>query len=262
MRPAFRPLTFNAVCLYLLAYLLTIVLHEGGHAAMALALGDHPVLYNTSVRTTSAHLTNFDHVLIAAAGPLLSLVQGLALLGWLHRHRPQGTGGLFRLYLGLFGLLNFLGYLLVAPFVAGGDTGQIVVRLHLPAAAVWVVATLALVVLVWAVGRTGPLLLGLLPTAEQARPELRTAGLRALLLWPWLLGSGVLVLLALPAPHPAVVANMFMSTMVLRSAYRMAQQAPVQPTEALELPRPQWLLLAGLVLAAIGFRLLALGVAL
>lgn len=261
MRPAFRPLAFNAVCLYLLAYLLTIVLHESGHATMALALGDHPVLYSTSVRTTSPHLSNLDHVLIAAAGPLLSLVQGLALLGWLHRRRPQGAGGFFGLYLGLFGLLNFLGYLMIAPVVAEGDTGQIVARLHLPAAAVWAVAALALVAIVWAVGRTGPLLLGLLPAAAQAH-EQRLAGLRALLLWPWLLGSGVLVLLALPAPQPAVVANMFMTTMALRSAYRTARQAPVQPTTALELPRPQWLLLAGLVLAAIGFRLLARGVAL
>lgn len=262
MRLAFRALAFNASCLYISAYLLTIVLHESGHAAMALALGDHPVFFSTSVRTTSAHLTNLDHVLVAAAGPVLSLVQGLLLLGWLHRQRPRSTGGLFGLYMGLFGLINFLGYLCIAPFVTGADTGQIVARLHVPAGAVWAVAALALGALVLAVERTGPLLLGLLPATEQASLEARTAGLRALLLWPWLLGSVVLVLLALPAPHPAVVANMFMSTMVLRSAYRTAQQAPVQLIGALGLPRPQWLLLGALVLAAIGFRLLALGVAL
>ncbi|NML65752.1 hypothetical protein HHL22_11095 [Hymenobacter sp. RP-2-7] len=259
---ATRALAFNAVCLYVIAYLLTIVLHEGGHAAMALALGDHPVLYSTSVRTTSAHLTNLDHVLIAAAGPVLSLGQGLLLLGWLRQRRPRSSWGLFGLYMGLFGLINFLGYLLIAPFVAGGDTGQIVARLHVPAAAVWVVAALALATLVLAIGRTGPLLLGVLPVAEQASPEARTGGLRALVLWPWLLGSVALVLLALPAPHPAVVANMVMSPMVLRRAYATGQRAPVQPTGALGLPRPQWLLGAVLVLVAIGFRWLALGVAL
>lgn len=73
MRPAIRPLAFNAVCLYNLAYLLTTVLHEGAHAAMSLALGDHPLLYSTSVRNTVATLSNADHVLIAVAGPVFSL---------------------------------------------------------------------------------------------------------------------------------------------------------------------------------------------
>lgn len=78
------------------------------------------------------------------------------------------------------------------------------------------VAVLALVLLSWAVGRTGAWWLGLLPAAAQADPAARTAGLRALLLWPWLVGSVGLVLLALPAPHPAVIANIVLPAMTLR----------------------------------------------
>lgn len=262
MQPAYRALAFNAICLYILAYLLTIVLHEGGHAAMALALGDHPVLYNTSVRTVSPLLTRLDHVAVAAAGPVFSLLQGLLLLGWLRRHRPTGPAGLLVLYLGAFGLINFLGYLMIAPLVAGGDTGQIVALLQVPVGVRWLVAVLALGALVVAIGRTGPLFLGVLPATMQASPDARTSGLRALLLWPWLLGSVVLVLLALPAPHPAVVANMFMSPLVLRRAYAVAQRAPEQPDGGLGLLRPQWLLAVALALAALGFRLLGHGVAL
>lgn len=261
MRPDFRALAFNAVCLYILAYLLTIVLHEGAHAAMALALGDHPVLYSTSVRTTLPSLTTTDHVLIAAAGPVFSLGQGLVLLGWLRARQPTGVAGLLVLLLAAFGLMNFLGYVLIAPVVAGGDSGQIVARLHVPVVARWVAAALALGLLLLAIAATGRWWLGLLPPAAQADPAARSAGLQALL-WPWLLGSVGLVLLSLPAPHPAVIANMVMPPMVLRRAYAVAQRAPVQPAGAAALLHFRWGLAVAVGLAAVGFRMLAQGVAL
>ncbi|RZK51091.1 MAG: hypothetical protein EOO59_15510, partial [Hymenobacter sp.] len=226
MQPATRRLALTAILLYIAAYLLTIVLHELAHAVMALALGDHPVLYNTSVQNTNQQLSNTAHVLIAAAGPVFSLLQGLALLPLVRRSQATSPGGLFWLYMSVFGLINFFGYLLIAPLVTGGDTGQIVARLHVPAAVQWVVAAGSLGCLSWLISSTAPLFLRHLPAEVQATPALRTSGMRALLLWPWLLGSVVLVLLALPAPHPAIVANMFMSPMVLSRAYRRALAGP------------------------------------
>jgi hypothetical protein len=43
----YRALAFNAIFLYLTAYLATIILHESGHALMSLALGGaaHPLQY-------------------------------------------------------------------------------------------------------------------------------------------------------------------------------------------------------------------------
>lgn len=266
MLSAPRSLALNAICLYIAAYLLTIMVHEMGHAAMALVLGDHPVLYNTSVTNTSKLLSNTAHVLIAAAGPLVSLAQGLALLA-LARRRPAGPGPLFILYLGVFGLINFLGYLMIAPLVKGGDTGQIVARLHVPTGATWAMAVLALLVLLKTIGGTGPLFARLLPTAARADDAQKAVGLKALILWPWLVGSVVLVLLALPAPHPAIVANMFMSPMVLRRAYAVAAKAPAgAPTAADDAPaaleQPQWLMALAAIVMALIFRALGHGVAL
>jgi hypothetical protein len=261
MQPATRRLACTAFLLYIAAYLLTIVLHELAHATMALALGDQPILYNTSVQNTNPRLSNAAHVLIAAAGPVFSLLQGVTLLPLLRRGRGAGAGSLFWLYMCVFGLINFFGYLLIAPLVAGGDTGQIVARLHVPVAAQWAVAVASLLSLGLLIGSTAPLFLRHLPTEMQAAPAARTEGMRALLLWPWLVGSVVLVLLALPAPHPAIVANMFMSPMVLRRAYRLALTGPAVATPAAEVRQWPWGLALMVLVVAVGFRLLGHGLA-
>lgn len=264
MKPAPRALILNASCLYITAYLATIVLHEIGHAVVSLALGGRPVLYNTSVQNTNHLLPAAALVLIAAAGPVVSLLQGLALLALLRRRPPAGPWGLFWLYAGVFGVINFFGYLLITPLVKGGDTGQLAALLHVPTAVQWVVALLSLYLLIKLIGSTAPLFLRLLPTEAQAHLPARVAGLRGLILWPWLAGSVVLVLLALPAPHPAVIANMFMSPLVLRRAYANALAASAVPAAAaapVGLLRAQWLPALACVGGAILFKLLGQGVA-
>lgn len=260
MQPATRHLALSAICLYIAAYLLTIVLHEVGHAVMALALGDHPILYNTSVSNTNKLLSGTALVLIAAAGPVVSLLQGTVLLLLLRRGRSAGPSDLFWLYMSVFGLINFFGYLMITPLAKGADTGQIVALLHVPAAVQWAVAAGSLGCLVLLMASTAPLFLRQLPAAVQADSAAKTSGMRALLLWPWLVGSVVLVLLALPAPHPAVVANMFMSPMVLSRAYRRALGSPVVATTATTQLRSPWALGLAVLVLAVGFRLLGRGI--
>jgi hypothetical protein len=261
MHPAPRQPALTAICLYIAAYLLTIVLHEMGHAVMALAVGDHPILYNTSVSNTNKLLSSTAHVLIAAAGPVLSLLQGATLLLLLRRSKRVGPGALFWLYMSVFGLINFFGYLMLMPLAKGADTGQIAALLHVPAAVQWVVAAGSLGSLLLLMGSTAPLFLRQLPAAVQADPAAKTSGMRTLLLWPWLVGSMVLVLLALPAPHPAVVANMFMSPMVLSRAYRQALAGPVVPTTATTQLKLPWALSLAVLVLAVGFKLLGRGIA-
>jgi hypothetical protein len=57
MHPAPRQPALTAICLYIAAYLLTIVLHEMGHAVMALAVGDHPILFLTPISCSLARRT-------------------------------------------------------------------------------------------------------------------------------------------------------------------------------------------------------------
>lgn len=258
---ASRHLALNAICLYVAAYLVTILLHELGHAITSWLLGGQPILYNTSVQNTTPNLSAATLVRIAMAGPLVSLGQGLGLLAYVHQtHRP-GIGRLFLLYLGIFGLMNFLGYLMIAPLVPGGDTGQVVALLHVPHWVQWATALLALVLLRKMIGATGPLFLILLPTAMQADADARSQGLRALLLWPWVVGSLVLVLLATPAPQLVILLNIPLSSMVLWAALRTGQRHPAGQAPASSLLQTQWMPALTMVVLALLFRYLGRGVA-
>ena len=97
-----------------MAFLLTTLVHELGHALTSKLLGGQPVLYNTHVENLNEHLPMGREVAIALAGPLLSLVQGLGFLAWAWRQRWAGDAALWRLYLGVFGIVNFLSYLLIS----------------------------------------------------------------------------------------------------------------------------------------------------
>lgn len=258
-----RRLAFTATCLYVAAYLLTILVHELGHAFTSWSLGGHPVLHNTSVDTLNqAALPVATLVRITAAGPLVSLGQGLALLWLAHRTRATGALPLFGLYLGVFGVINFLGYLMISPLVPGGDTGQLVALLHVPVGVQWAIAAGALVLLMRIIRGTGPLFLRQLAAPAQHEATPRQAGLQALLLWPWAVGSAILVLLAVPAPQVSILLNLPMSSLVLFGVYRAGLRSPAQPQAA----APAWwqaswlpLLAAGLL--ALVFRLLGPGVA-
>jgi hypothetical protein len=259
-----RRLAFTATCLYVAAYLLTIMVHELGHALTSWSLGGQPVLHNTSVDTLNhAALPVATLVRITAAGPLVSLAQGLTLLWHAHRTRATGAGALFGLYLGVFGVINFLGYLMISPLVPGGDTGQLVALLHVPAGVQWATAALALVLLMRLIRGTGPLFVQQLAAPAQHEAGARQAGLQALLLWPWAVGSAVLVLLAVPAPQLSILLNLPMSSLVLFGAYRAGQRQPAPALAA----APAWWQASWLPLLAAGglallFRLLGPGITL
>jgi hypothetical protein len=251
----------TAVALYTTAFLLTAMAHELAHALVSKSLGGQPVLYHSSVRSLAPNLTDRMQLAIAAAGPLLSLVQGLVFLGLARRREGNGNAALLGLYLGLFGMINFLGYVFTGPFVPYGDLGKVEALLHLPTGLTLAAALLAMVVLGLVVARTGPLFLRFGPgLSRPGRGQL----LLALVALPWLLGAGLITGLSWPAPTLLSLIYPPMSSMVLGAAYGRAIRQPY-PTEA---AMPAALLpalqlgpaLLGLAVAAIIFRLLATGV--
>jgi hypothetical protein len=254
-----------ATATYTAAFLLTVLLHELGHALVSKALGGQPVLHHTFVENRTSPLAPRTEVAIALAGPLLSLTQGVLCLQAAARRADTGLAALFGLYLGLFGLLNFLGYLLTGPFVAYGDIGRAEALLQLPTWATWLVAAAAAVSLHGLVGRTGPLFLRFGPgLARPARGRL----LQALIALPWLLGSLLLTLLSWPWPTLLSVLYPPLSSMALGAAYGRAMRQAYPVAEAAPNRSPLWPtrhgwkpLLALLVLAGI-YRALVGGVAL
>ena len=249
---------------YTAAFLCTTLVHELGHATVSKLLGGQPVLYNTSVNNLNEHLPVGHQVAIALAGPLLSLVQGLVFLAWAWHRRGAGDAALWRLYLGVFGIINFLGYLLIGPLVPYGDIGQVEALWHWPTWATVGLAVIAGVGVQFAVARTAPLFLDQGP-AGLARPA-RGRLMRALVVLPWLLGSGLITALSWPPPTLISLLYPILSSMVLGTAWGRAMRQPYSPNSAVA---P--VLLSGLhlgwalaALAAVGtvFRLLAPGVAL
>ncbi|WP_125916912.1 hypothetical protein [Hymenobacter coccineus] len=82
--------------MYTAAFLATVLLHELAHALTALAVGVHPTLFNSHVDAPPAGPR--PEILIALAGPVFSLAQGVAALVLAARGRSTGPGP----YLGCF----------------------------------------------------------------------------------------------------------------------------------------------------------------
>ncbi|UOQ66878.1 hypothetical protein [Hymenobacter volaticus] len=223
-------LTLNATCVYIAAFLLTELLHELAHALMALALGGQPVLYNSSVRNLDS-LSDSKQVLVALAGPIFSLLQGLVVLVFVRRSQATGPAALFALFFGAFGLINFLGYLMITPFVPYGDLGQVAAIWHLPMSLLLGVAVAAVIILTASIRRMAPLFMRFVP-AEVATPATRAAKgrmLRALIAWPWLIGSVLITFLSWPLPTFASFLVAPMSSMVLGAAWGAAMRQPELP---------------------------------
>ena len=113
----------STVC-YVLAFLLTTVLHEFGHAIVGALLGSSAVLHHNYVEHLDREILPVMHqAWIACAGPLVSLAQGLLLLLVVRRRSGGGLFNLFLLWCMLLGFGNFLGYLMTGPFFSAGDIG-------------------------------------------------------------------------------------------------------------------------------------------
>ena len=261
-----RRLATVAVCVYTAAFLVTVLLHEVAHALAALAVGIHPTLFNSHVDTPPAG--PWREILIALAGPVFSLVQCLVGLVLAVRGRGTGAKALFGLFLGVFGTINFLGYVMTGPVVDYGDVCQAEKLLGVPIAAAVISAVAAAVVAVLVVRRTAPLFMRFVPTAGPgATPAEVKAQKRRylwpLLGWPWLLGSILITVLGWPLSNFLSVIYPPMSSMVLGVAFGAAVRRPAllrTPTTPAVLRTWLWGPVLALSIMAIVFRLLSAGV--
>ncbi len=196
----YRRALLQSTLAYVAAMTATVLWHELGHGVTARALGYHPVVYSGHEEDPATNPT--DSILIAAAGPLLSLVTGIGLLVVVRTRRPGlRPGPLVLAWLGLLGVETFAGYLLTAPFFRGGDVGLILDRLNAPfpvAVLVAVVGAIATVgVAAVAVGVFARLMPGVPGRPTDLRLFLRQVGVL-----PWLIGVVLLNVAALPLDNP------------------------------------------------------------
>ena len=133
MRPLARPDPLTLMAVSLLVGLLGSLIHEGlGHAGLALALGARGVSIGSAVMNyDGASVGALGRRLIALAGPLASLLQGVVGLAALRRTPATGTAWYFWWLLAHTGLFAAAGYLLALSFAPFGDVHEVVQGLAL-----------------------------------------------------------------------------------------------------------------------------------
>lgn len=193
-------LVVNSVVCYVLAFLLTTVLHEFGHAIVGSFLGSHPVLHHNYV----AHLDRdalpvIHQAWIAMAGPLVSLVQGLFLLPVVDRAKGGGLFQLFLVWCMLLGFGNFFGYLMTGPIFTAGDIGKVYVMLDVSMALRITIALVGAAALCFVAYRvTRPFLQFATDRAMLEDAVSRLSFNFRIIILPWLIGSVVMTILYLP----------------------------------------------------------------
>ncbi|MDQ2757506.1 MAG: hypothetical protein M3Y71_13250 [Actinomycetota bacterium] len=236
-----------------LAQALVILLHETSHSVAGLLLGHQATQFTGEVRF-NPEPTAGAAAAVAFTGPAFSLLSGLALVVLV----PLRRGSWWRLLLVWTAFLSVeegVGYLVIAPLVAAGDTGAGLQDLNAPGWVAWAMLV---------VGAVGVVVLAR-PFAEAAVRWTRDLyEIRAMVVWTWLVGSLVGLGLALVyatltagTEAGAVVAIVFGSVslaifspmaMLFWQGARTRRPAGDAPTgPAPSVPVAAWVLLVALV---------------
>ncbi len=180
-------LLLNSSVAFALALVLTLTIHEFGHALASLILGFRPVIHAFSVDTNVA--TNQQHIITQLTGPIISLVVGLFFLSI--TSAKNSFLRLTLLWMGLLGIQQFAGYLITALFTTVGDIGNALHRLNAPLMVKLLIFAIGWVITFF-VGRFATQrLIALTNPEETLAPQLRQLGLFA-----WLLGTGFVLVLS------------------------------------------------------------------
>jgi hypothetical protein len=139
-------IALNSGLAFASATLITTALHEASHGFVAKALGFSPKIY--PFFEDNPRGTTSQDILILAGGPVGSLVFGIAFAWMYYRGSTKYSFGRFLLcWLALLGVIEFVNYLIVTPWLSGGDTAVIADRLGWQAAPRYAVAAVGLVAL-------------------------------------------------------------------------------------------------------------------
>lgn len=188
----------NSSLAFIIAALLEMTLHEGGHFCATFLLEHHAVLHHNYVSFGEMPLK--DHIIVALAGPVVSLFIGIVFNLLLNRKRLRCMNALIALYLSIFGYIGFIGYVMIAPFFSYGDTGYVLNAIGCP---MWIMVMLSVLSIAtfyflskaWSVH-----FIGLMSKETASNFQKRKRFIYSLVLIPLFIGITVTTLLNLPAP--------------------------------------------------------------
>jgi hypothetical protein len=143
-----RALSVNSALAFASAELVTAALHEAGHGLAAQAFGFSPHIYAFYENNPSGNAR--ETLTILAAGPLTSLLLGVIFWAWYRAAKPRYSyGRLLLLWLALIGVMELVNYLIVTPWLVGGDTARIADVLQWPTTARYGLTAIGVVLVVF-----------------------------------------------------------------------------------------------------------------
>ncbi|HEX5170697.1 MAG TPA: M50 family metallopeptidase [Cyclobacteriaceae bacterium] len=200
MKPQLN-LVVHSALIYILCFMVNTGVHEGAHAVAAKLTGLHPILHHNYVSTSGEDSASlFVKVLTPAAGPLMSLLQGILFLLLLRTSPRKSLTTLFYLWMSVMGFINIGGYLMLTPLVDYGDTGRVFTLFGSPQWLKWIIAFAGLFGLIKLVLQFTRDFENQIPAAflHQSFKPGRLANL--LIAYPVLIGIPLTTLISLPAP--------------------------------------------------------------
>ena len=140
-------LAVNSLLIVISTTIIGTVLHELAHFLMANYFGLKPELHHNYVNYLTDNATELQNMIIAGIGPLFSLIFGTVILLISVKIKKTSLIKLFTLWLGMNGVLMFLGYILIAPIAKDGDTGKVFDFFNVPTYISIFIAIIAFVII-------------------------------------------------------------------------------------------------------------------
>lgn len=138
-----KQIILNASMLFSIATIWTTNLHEFGHFIAAHLLHATDIVqYHNAVMYDTTNLSLSSRMIIAATGPLTSLALALLFHVVCLTYSKRNYLFCFFVFMSALCYINFFGYLCIAPFFPGGDTGFVFYNVGLP---VWLIVIIACV---------------------------------------------------------------------------------------------------------------------
>jgi hypothetical protein len=219
-------LILNSTVLYVLAFLLTTIIHESGHAFLGYINTSEPVLHHNYVEYLSAaQLSTPQKMSISLAGPLISLLQGLIIGLFYLRLKKQTLCRLFLLWFSVLGFSNFFGYLMTGPIFQEGDIGKVFSLLNLPLTVQIIIAVIGAAILTYiAFKLTIPFLKFGYKQEWLFDPKSREHFLFRIIILPWIIGSIIVTILYFPIVAVISIIYPFTSGMIFIFPWRNAKR--------------------------------------
>jgi len=144
-----KTLAINSTLIVISTTLIGTITHELAHYLTADYFGLKPELHHNYVNFMTDNATELQKVIVAGAGPLFSLIFGIVTLFISIKLIKPNLFKLFMLWLGMNGILMFLGYILIAPIAKEGDTGKVFDYFNIPVSVSILIAIISFGVIIY-----------------------------------------------------------------------------------------------------------------